>query len=337
MVGEGAEELVSGALDPALKTIYNGKRMGENYSELEASDLLYGALLGAALGGVGGTAENARGGRGTQALETGEKAKSTSINTDPAGHTAIEQKIIDEYKKSVDDGLVAFVRRVRGLDNQKYRNSVRYPISEVGTRQAAEAKRITGIDATDFENIITGGAIDHIEHRHGIKGKADHSMADENDIARIQYVLKNFDTTEPLLNDNGTLSVSDVWKNSDGTPAPRILFTKKVDSTYYAAIAAPDSNARILAVESAFMSKKGGSTGTVLNMEKFSPQVTPQTPQRANASNIKLPRFTGGVKPEKTHIHADALRDLPQRNSQSPTPYTDAFRDLFEDFGKKGK
>ncbi len=60
MVGEGAEELVSGALDPALKTIYNGKRMGENYSELEASDLLYGALLGAALGGVGGAVENAR-------------------------------------------------------------------------------------------------------------------------------------------------------------------------------------------------------------------------------------------------------------------------------------
>ncbi len=58
--GESVEEVVSGALEPALKTIYNGKSAGENYSELEAGDLLYGALLGAALGGVGGAVENAR-------------------------------------------------------------------------------------------------------------------------------------------------------------------------------------------------------------------------------------------------------------------------------------
>ena len=47
---------------------------------------------------------------------------------------------------------------------------------------------------------------------------------------------------------------------------------------------------------------KKGSTGTVLNMEENSPQVTPEAPQRANASNIIL---------------ANAERDVNSENSNS--------------------
>lgn len=204
--------------------------------------------------------------------------ESTSINTDPSTHTQEQQRVINEYVSSADKGIVAFVERVRQLKNPKYRNSVRYSISEVSPKAAQEVTSLTGVDVSGFENIITGSAIDHIDARHGSAGRADHSMSNINDLARVQYVLDNFDGAYLLSNSDGTPSVSDVWKNSNGTPAQRVVFYKKLDGTYYAVEAAPDSKAHVLAVESAFIGseKNIGSTGTVLNMEKIPRRLRPK-------------------------------------------------------------
>ncbi len=358
-LGEGAEEFVSSAVNPTIRAIYNGKSIGENYSEEQVSDWLYDGLVGAALGLAGSGVSIATGadakknaelrsGSINSAIElmTGKEAtsetqsttetqgdittppaasndavarpvelnstinnnvevqtadaqkntapvgaESTSINTDPATHTPEQQRVINEYVSSADKGIVAFIERVRQLKNPKYRNSVRYSISEVSPKAAQEVTSLTGVDVSGFENIITGSAVDHIEARHGSSGRADHSMSNINDLARVQYVLDNFDGAYLLTNDDGSPSVSDVWKNSDGTPAQRVVFYKKLDGTYYAVEATPDSKARVLAVESAFIGseKNIGSTGTVLNMEKNSPQVTPEAPQRANASTDSIP------------------------------------------------
>ena len=51
--GEFVEEFVSSAVDPTLRAIYNGKSIGENYSEEQVSDWLYDGLVGAALGIAG--------------------------------------------------------------------------------------------------------------------------------------------------------------------------------------------------------------------------------------------------------------------------------------------
>ena len=61
----------------------------------------------------------------------------------------------------------------------------------------------------------------------------------------------------------------------------------KIDGTYYAAIAAPESKAHVLSAEGAFINKNGRGNGTVLNVEKNSPQVTSGTPQRANAPSTQ--------------------------------------------------
>lgn len=63
--GEGVEEVISDAVNPLLRTIYNGKSIGENYSEEKVLAWLYDGLVGAALG-VGGSAVN---------IATGEDAK----------------------------------------------------------------------------------------------------------------------------------------------------------------------------------------------------------------------------------------------------------------------
>lgn len=52
-LGEGAEEFISSAVNPTIRSIYNGKSIGENYSEEQISDWLYDGLVGAALGLAG--------------------------------------------------------------------------------------------------------------------------------------------------------------------------------------------------------------------------------------------------------------------------------------------
>ena len=52
-VGQGAEEIISDVVNPIIRAIYNGKSIGENYSEEQISDWLYDGLVGAALGLAG--------------------------------------------------------------------------------------------------------------------------------------------------------------------------------------------------------------------------------------------------------------------------------------------
>lgn len=60
-IGEGSEELISDALNPLLRTIYNGKTVGESYSEEQIADWGYDFLVGAVLGAGGKTVDIATG------------------------------------------------------------------------------------------------------------------------------------------------------------------------------------------------------------------------------------------------------------------------------------
>lgn len=347
-LGEGFEEMAEDVFDVAAK-----RMIYDPTAELDVGEMLYDGLVGGTLGGVlglGGEVVGARGEYEKYRLKTAEElaaqkkaapttesgvqtetapkylktveemaaekeaGESTSVNTDPLEHTAEEQRRVEDYRAATDTGVVAFAQKVQTLQNPKYRNSVRYPVSEVSSREATSIRETTGVDANGFTNILTGGAVDHIEKRHGANGKADKSMRDLNDLGRVGYILEHFDSAELLRNEDGSPSLSDVWKNSDGTPAARMLFTKKVDGVYYTAVATPDSNAGVIAIESAFMSKEKGSTGTVLNMENNSPQVTPKAPQRANASFDKptVPQSTAGVNAQDMQGSAGYAQEGPR-------------------------
>ncbi len=255
--------------------------------------------------------------------------ETTAVDTDPEGHTTEEMETISAYQNAVDKGIKGFVARVRTLQNKKYRNKVRYTISEVSEAAATTVKGLTGVDPTGFTNILTGGAVDHIDHRHGKDGQADSSMADDNDLARVQFVLDHFDGAKLLTDENGEPSLSNVWKNSDGTQARRVMFYKKIDGTYYVVEAAPDSNAHVLAIESAYIGTKAQierGTGTVLNMApKGAPQVTPETPQRANTSlDDSIPQTQQGVNP------AGSVEAMPQTEREVIARYAQTSETLGE-------
>lgn len=82
-IGEGSEELISDALNPLLRTIYNGKTVGESYSEEQVSDWLYDGLVGAALGIAGSGASIATGAdaKKNAELRSGEVDKAFELMT----------------------------------------------------------------------------------------------------------------------------------------------------------------------------------------------------------------------------------------------------------------
>lgn len=216
---------------------------------------------------------------------TGAEAVSTGVDADPQTHTAAEMDNIRAYQAAADKTILAFIDKWKNLQNPNYKKKIRMPVAEVSERTAQDVKRLTGVNVDGFEHVISGGALEHIEARHGVNGSADHSMADPNDIARIGYVLENYDSAELLKGKDGKPRLSREYGNSDHTPAVMVRFQKQVDGTYFVVEAAPDSAAQQMRVVSAYMKKRTGNTGQLLNIPQSGPQPTPEAPNGASVSD----------------------------------------------------
>lgn len=188
------------------------------------------------------------------AVENGQQESqnaedSTAVNTDPAEHTAGEQRVIEEYQAAVDEDLVHFVESAM---EHKGENKGRFPLKPVSERAAADIQALTGIDTTGFQTVLEQRIAEHIVDRHGANGAADASMRDVHDIARMQYVLDNYDSMEPA----GTTRAY-TTNRSNGKPgqAQTVKYIKAVNGTYYIVEAVPDTKAKTTYIVSAFMSK----------------------------------------------------------------------------------
>ena len=181
-------------------------------------------------------------------------AESTVVNTDPARHTAAEQSVIDEYQAAVDDNLVNYIETVRDNAGAKIG---RYSLKRVNDRAAQDIKRLTGVDTTGSKTVIEPRIVEHILKRHGENGSADSSMRDINDIARIQYVLDNYDDVSYGGKSGAYRTVK---PNGRAGQADTVIFSKAVNGTYYVVEATPDTKAKTVFVTSAYMSKKNAAS-----------------------------------------------------------------------------
>ena len=136
----------------------------------------------------------------------------------------------------------------------------RHSISPVAERQAKDAENLLGGSYSGFTNAINSNGIKHILKEHGENGVVDHSMADVNDLARIAYVLDNYDTVNQATYASGDIKYSQEFRGKNNRPAPMLVFSKKVNGTYYVIEAVPDTQYKKFWVVSAYMEKKGGIT-----------------------------------------------------------------------------
>ncbi len=155
---------------------------------------------------------------------------SENIDSDDVKITSeiIDEKIINEFNNSINPELKLYIEDViNGIGaKRKY-------LSRVNERASKKILDILGRDVSGEVYVIDRNAVNHIIIRHGLEGKANKSMADMDNVARIEYVLGNFDDIYVLLDKNGNQLYSKQYKDSGNKLAPKILFTKKIGNKFY--------------------------------------------------------------------------------------------------------
>lgn len=180
---------------------------------------------------------------GTLELSDKEKAFFTKMLRESIGdhHTPEMQRVMIEYHDAVDPEIRRFVRDV--VDGDVDVTSV--TVGFTSSNMARRIEELTGVKTEGNRIVMTGDDIRHILNRHGPNGTADKSLADLDDIARIWYILANYDTIEC---DGGK---SSLYRLADGAPAPQVLIKKRIDGEYYVVTVASDSKKKRNAISSA--------------------------------------------------------------------------------------
>ncbi len=207
-----------------------------------------------------------------------------------AVHTPEQLKIMQDYENSVDTDLVSFVQTA--INDSHGGNRMRYLMHDVTFKESQDIKKVVGKDTSGYKHSIKGSTVVHINKRHGANGQQDQSMADINDIGRIEYVLKNYDNINLATDNKGKPKKSKWSKNKDGSYAEMVIYEKKIDGTMYVVEAVPDTKTKLLQIVSAYIKKRSNSGP---EHAASSPQDTPKAPT-AFAPNQSIPQKTENIK-----------------------------------------
>ena len=209
----------------------------------------------------------------------------TKVNDAAEGHTAAEQQRIEAYKNAVDPDLVEFIQEARQHPDARWMN---YQLGKVSSQTADQVQELTGVDVHGYTHNMQNSTVQHIDKRHGADGAADHSMAVDADIARVGWVLGNYDSL-----DKGTPSKQ--YKNKDGSRAATVVYKKAVDGTMYVVEAVPDSKARKMQIVTAYMTNK--KTAAYHQPDTTNrPKATAKTDGEFTTVNTNIARQDGKVK-----------------------------------------
>ncbi len=178
------------------------------------------------------------------------EAKTNAISRPLDSYPVEKQKVIRSYIHAVDKQIKSFVEKVKN-GNLSFE---RKKISNVSRRAVEDIKKLLGIDVTGYTNNINTSGVQHIIVRHGENGKQDTTMSIDDDIARVGWVLENYDSVE-LLTEKGKQSYSSSFMDKKNNPAPQIRFIKKIDGTYYVVEAVFENDYKKIWVQSTYLQK----------------------------------------------------------------------------------
>lgn len=246
----------------------------------------------------------------------------TGVTYKPAGeYSADEIRNIQGYLQSVDGNLLNIADNI--VDNFNAQPT-RIFVSEVNQNAMDAISAVAGFDASEYEFYLQKSELRHIVNRHGDTSETksakyhDEAMSNHSDIARMAYVLNNFDSYRQV---EDTLTVF----NKNRNPAKTIEFAKQVDGTYYvvAAIAEQnrykrlwvqtcyfdDASAAKMAQKRETSSGKRHLQGRHVTSETFSPSIGPSEEGLRQASDITSPRLTSATifpsRPSDINISQD--------------------------------
>ena len=179
-----------------------------------------------------------------------EKDGGSSGTTEKSAHAPEQQKRIEEYQAAVDQRALSWREAVMQMDEKAQKKEF-FQFGEADTRMAGDIKTITGIDTDGWPIKMQGNHAVHIDKRHGAQGKADHSMADPKDFARIGYAMKNYDEIIALPDNGG-------YRSKDNQPAKQVEMRTRIDGTMAIQTVVPDTKAKTLLITSTRIEKAKG-------------------------------------------------------------------------------
>lgn len=168
--------------------------------------------------------------------------------------TPEQQETVKEYLGAVDERMLDAVNTYRKDTHAPDR---RITLSALTEEQASKVKNVTGYDLTGYRHDVNKGFFIHNDERHGEKGKHDQTMADPNDVARIGWVLENFDDVGPAIDQQTQeMAISYGYMDKNQNQMPMVQYSKKVDNTIYVVEAVGENKWKKLHVVSAYMMTK---------------------------------------------------------------------------------
>lgn len=151
------------------------------------------------------------------------------------------------YPQSTDTKLLVYVNDFE--KGKKVAPEIEV-LKTTGDVEAKDVSKLLGFDVSGKKHVLLRGYLEHIIAKHGKKGKTDHSMEDNRDIARIGYIITNYDKM-CLGKENKR------FLNKDHSFVRSVVFQKKIKKMYhYVVVAFPDSIKENAFILSAYINKR---------------------------------------------------------------------------------
>lgn len=161
-------------------------------------------------------------------------------------HTKEELKRMEEYERALDVDVKNFVNGVIvGNDCLNY-----ITVAFLSSEAEKKIEELTSKHVEGTRVVLDVNAVKHIINRHGICGKQDNSMSNIDDIARIGYVIYNYDE---IIYDGMT---TPGYIDETGKAAPMLKISKKIDGIYYVVEAVNASKKKKNYVVTAYIKKQ---------------------------------------------------------------------------------
>lgn len=220
---------------------------------------------------------------GAGAKKAGQAFKKASKKGPIAG---IDFEKMGYQMADVDDGILEHMEYLKNNPNDK---KIDYALSPVNERMAKDVSNLVGFDISGYGNNLKPNAFDHVNKRHGADGIHDKSMANPKDIAKVQYILDNYD--DVALDKKRAAGFTD----SNGKLSQKVVFKKRINGTYYVVEAVPNTKKKRMEVIGTFMQKPKTKKENVLPGDVTSPSVTSKN-ATAQFSIDSIPKAAEDVK-----------------------------------------
>ncbi len=224
-----------------------------------------------------------------------EKAYKESVDVKNTADEGGVRYSVQYEKATVNNDIVSLVEKVK---NKDYKDNDFVDLGIVSDKAVGKIKEILGVDVSGYKVVIEARQIKHILKGHGEQGRTDHSMANDVDIGKMEYVFQNFDSVV----DGGRTEAYFEMKNGHNRTARTVLYEKEIgEKSYYVVQAVPETKRKTLFVVSTYIGKKGQKKKPLGSSMLNSPDAT-STTVASVTSNDSIPNFTENVKRKQLEI-----------------------------------